>query len=88
MQEPAVTPAVDAAFRRLAAVVPEADWDKLVSTTTEALMRRLGTCGVLDGASPEALREAYQQVGRLLVDHTNVTLTCLAAGLAAEEAQA
>ncbi|MEB3222014.1 MAG: hypothetical protein VKS61_08040 [Candidatus Sericytochromatia bacterium] len=78
-----LSPAAEATFHVLAASVPEADWDRLVRTTTEAVLRRLGACGALDGASPEAMREAFHLVGELLVAHTNVTLTCLAAAQAA-----
>ncbi|MEB3328007.1 MAG: hypothetical protein VKQ33_02110 [Candidatus Sericytochromatia bacterium] len=80
-----LTPAAEEAFRQFAASVPDADWDRLVRTTTEAILRRLGACGALDGASPDAMKEAYHLVGELLVAHTNVTLTCLAAARTAAD---
>lgn len=80
--------AVEARFRALAAVVPEEDWNKLVSHATQSVMRRLASCGAVDGASQEALEAGLRLVGELLVDYTNVVLTSVAAGLEAQEAQA
>lgn len=76
-----LSPAVEARFRALAAAVPEDDWQKLVSGTTDAVLRRIASAGALDAAAPEALELAYRQIGQLLVDYTNVVLTVVANGL-------
>ena len=81
-------PAVEARFQALAAAVPEADWQKLVAGSTDALLRRLSTCGALDGATPEALEAGYKLIGQLMVDYTNVVLTVVASGLEAKEGAA
>jgi hypothetical protein len=81
-------PAAEEVFRRLAGSVPDADWDRLVRTTTEAILRRLAACGALEGASPDAMTEAYHLIGELLIAHTNVTLTCVAAAQTAAETRA
>lgn len=73
--------AVEARFRALASCVPEEDWNKLVSGTAEAILRRLAACGAVDGATQAALETGYRLVGELLVDYTNVVLTSVAAGL-------
>ncbi|MEB3196301.1 MAG: hypothetical protein VKP62_03770 [Candidatus Sericytochromatia bacterium] len=76
---PPVPAEVEACFRELADSVAEQDWQRLVAGTTDAVLKRLAACGALDGASPEALAQAYPALGQLLVDHTNVALTLLAA---------
>lgn len=79
-----VSPAVEARFRALAAAVSDDDWGRLVKGTADVALRKLGACGALDEASPEALAQAHQLLGQLLVDYTNVALTCVAQGLEAE----
>jgi hypothetical protein len=85
---PPLSPAVEARFKALATSVPDADWEKLVAGSTDAVLRRLSGCGALDGASPEALETGYKLVGQLLVDYTNVVLTLVAGGLEAKEGAA
>ena len=75
-----LSPAVEARFRALAGCVPDEDWRKLVGATTEAVFKRLAASGVITDAGPEALQRGMQLVGQLLVDHTNVVLTAVAAG--------
>jgi hypothetical protein len=79
---------VEARFQRLAALVPQEDWQTLVAGTTDAVFKRLAACGALDAATPETMGVAYNLVGQLLVDYTNVVLTSVAAAeLSVDQAQ-
>lgn len=82
---PPVSLAVEERFRALATSVSDDDWAKLVKGTADVAMRKLGACGAFDNASPAAIEQAYQLVGQLMVDFTNVSLTCVAQGLVAKE---
>lgn len=86
MTEPIpVDSSVEERFQRLAGLVPQEDWQKLVAGTTDAVLKRLAGCGALDAATPETMGVAYTLVGQLLVDYTNVVLTSVAAAQVAGE---
>lgn len=80
-----IPPEVDARFRALATAVSDQDWGRLVKGTADVAMRKLANCGALDGASPESMEKAYTLLGELMVDFTNVVLTCVAQGQIAQE---
>ncbi|MEB3284117.1 MAG: hypothetical protein VKN33_02370 [Candidatus Sericytochromatia bacterium] len=73
-----VPPEVEAHFQRLAGLISQDDWQKLIAGTTDAVLKRLAGCGAMDGATPESLEAAYKTIGQLLVDYTNVILTSVA----------
>lgn len=79
-EETPLTPEAEARFKSLAACVPPETWDKLIATTTERMLRQLAFTGALDDATPEQLAQAHQVLGGVLVEYTNVALTCVAQG--------
>lgn len=85
MSEPTpLDPAVEARFRALACSVDEETWAKLISGTADMVLSRLTAVGLIQEATPEQLLQAREQLGRLLVDFTNVALTCVAQGEAGQ----
>lgn len=75
-----VSPAVEARFKQLAASVPPETWDKLVTAVSDRLLSRLNMSGLITDASPEQLQQARLMIGELLIEYTNVALTCVAEG--------
>lgn len=78
--ETPLTPEAEARFKALAASVAPETWDKLISATTERMLRQVAFTGALDNATPEQLAQAHQVLGGVLVEFTNVALTCVAQG--------
>ena len=78
--ETPLTPEAEARFKALAGCVPAETWDKLISATTERMLRQVAFTGALDQATPEQLAQAHQVLGTVLVEFTNVALTCVAQG--------
>ena len=74
-----IPPQVEARFKALAAAVPGDRWNQLIAATSDRLLRRLALIELLE-ADPAKLQRARQLIGELLVEYTNVALTCVAAG--------
>lgn len=87
-QEPTLDPAVEARFQALAACVDEDTWTKLISGTTDMVLRRLAGVGLITDADPDLLLQGREHLGRLLVEFTNVVLTCVAQGEAGTSREA
>jgi hypothetical protein len=78
--ETPLTPEAEARFKSLAACVAPEDWDKLVTATTDRLLRAIGFTGAFDAASADQLAQVRQVIGATVVEYTNVTLTVVAQG--------
>lgn len=76
--EPHADPAVEARFKALADVVPAEKWSDLIGQMSELLLRRLAIEGLVVEVEPEKIKEAHTVIGKLLVDYTNLVLTCVA----------
>lgn len=78
--EPTVTPEVQARFQALAGSVDQDTWSKLITFTSDRMLRRLALAEVVTEADPAKLQAARQALGEMLVEFTNAALTCVAEG--------
>jgi hypothetical protein len=76
---------VEARFRALANAVSDEDWNKLIGAVSDRLLKRLALIGLVAEPDADKLQQARQMIGELLVEYTNVALTCVAQGQGGEK---